>query len=65
MFSYMASAKGTTLQPAYRDGLLQKRRNSIANALVLRLSCTNPSICVTLILYTAFLKNYAHIISMG
>ena len=28
----------------YLDGLVQKRRNSIANALELRLSCTNPSI---------------------
>ena len=27
------------------DGLVQERRNSIANALELRLSCTNPSIC--------------------
>ena len=27
------------------DGLVQGRRNSIANALELRLSCTNPSIC--------------------
>ena len=26
------------------DGLVQERRNSIANALVLRLSCTNPSV---------------------
>ena len=26
------------------DGLMQERRNSIANALELRLSCTNPSI---------------------
>ena len=26
------------------DGLVQERRNSIANALELRLSCTNPSI---------------------
>ena len=25
------------------DGLVQERRNSIANALELRLSCTNPS----------------------
>ena len=25
------------------DGLMQERRNSIANALELRLSCTNPS----------------------
>ena len=29
---------------AYVDGLVQKRRNSIANALELRLSCTNPSV---------------------
>ena len=29
----------------YFDGLVQQRRNSIANALELRLSCTNPSIC--------------------
>ena len=28
----------------YFDGLVQERRNSIANALELRLSCTNPSI---------------------
>ena len=28
----------------YIDGLVQQRRNSIANALELRLSCTNPSI---------------------
>ena len=27
------------------DGLVQERRNSIANAMELRLSCTNPSIC--------------------
>ena len=27
------------------DGLVQERRNSIANALELRLSRTNPSIC--------------------
>ena len=29
----------------YLNGLVQLRRNSIANALELRLSCTNPSIC--------------------
>ena len=28
----------------YIDGLVQERRNSIANALELRLPCTNPSI---------------------
>ena len=27
------------------DGLMQERHNSIANALKLRLSCTNPTIC--------------------
>ena len=30
----------------YIDGFVQKRRNSIANTLELRLSCTNPSICI-------------------
>ena len=30
----------------YIDGFVQERRNSIANALELRLSCTNPSICI-------------------
>ena len=29
---------------AHIDGLMQERRNSIANAMELRLSCTNPSI---------------------
>ena len=29
---------------AYNDGLVQERRNSIANALELHLSCTNPAI---------------------
>ena len=32
----------------YADGLVQERRNSTANALELRLSCTNPSICMCL-----------------
>ena len=32
-------------QDEYIDGIEQRRRNSIANALELRLSCTNPSIC--------------------
>ena len=31
----------------YIDWLVQERRNSIANALELRLPCTNPSICHT------------------
>ena len=29
----------------YTDGLVQERRNSIANALQLRLLCTNLSVC--------------------
>ena len=38
---------GNTLKIIYIhiDGLVQERRNSIANARELRLSCTNPSIC--------------------
>ena len=31
----------------YTDGLMQERRNSIANALELRLSCTNPFLALT------------------
>ena len=34
-----------TLQiPSHIDGLVQERRNSSASEMVLRLSCTNPSI---------------------
>ena len=33
------------------DGLVQERHNSIAKALELHLSCTNPSICSLLILH--------------
>ena len=32
----------------YIDGLIQERRNSIANALELRLSCTSPSTCISI-----------------
>ena len=32
------------MQNPYIDDLVQERRNYIANALELRLSCTNPSI---------------------
>ena len=32
----------TQLTSAYMDGLVQERRNSIADALELRISCTNP-----------------------
>ena len=34
-------------------GLVQERHNSIANALELRLSCINPSICTMADLYQA------------
>ena len=38
----------------YFDGLVQERRNAIANALELRLSCTNPSICIIPIYMLSF-----------
>ena len=44
-FSQWAMSPGGNL-----DGLLQERHNSIANALELRFSCTNPSI-YTLVAY--------------
>ena len=34
------------LSDIHIDGLVEERRNSIANALELRLSCSKPSICV-------------------
>ena len=37
---------GKVINPVYFDVLVQKRRNSITNALELRLSCINPSIWV-------------------
>ena len=39
----------------YIDGLVQERRNSIALAMVLRLSCTNPSTCTSLLHWEHFL----------
>ena len=39
------------------DGLVQERRNSIANALELCLSCTNPSRCQSLKIYVPLLPN--------
>ena len=36
----------TQFSQTHVDGLVQERRNSIAKALELRLSCTNPSICM-------------------
>ena len=39
----MASGyRNRRLEHQYIDGLVKERRNSIANALELRLSCTNP-----------------------
>ena len=40
------------------DGLMQERRNSIANALELRLSCTNPSICIIRLLELSWFINH-------
>ena len=40
-----------TLKDVYIDGLEQERNNPIANALELRLSCTNPSICTSMYKY--------------
>ena len=37
------SGQGTCHINGHIDGLVQKRRNSIANALELRLSCINPT----------------------
>ena len=35
----------SSVDTEYVDGLVQERRNSITNALELRLSCANPSMC--------------------
>ena len=40
----ISNYKSIITSNSYIDGLVQERRNSIANALELRLSCTNPSI---------------------
>ena len=46
------------MQQLHIDGLVQERRNSIANALELHLSCTNPSTC-------AFKQNFrANIVTL-
>ena len=39
----------------YIDGLMQKRRNSIANALELRLFCIKPPICECMIVYLYYI----------
>ena len=38
-------SRGFQNHPGHVDGLVQERRNSIANALELHLSCTNPWMC--------------------
>ena len=40
----LTTKKDSKVHLDYIDGLVQERRSSIANALELRLSCTNPSI---------------------
>ena len=46
MWTYIDSTPwGRVTNADYFDGLEQERRNSMANALQLRLSCTKPSIC--------------------
>ena len=42
----------------YIDGLMQERRNSIANALELRRSCTNPSTCACVYMLCAMWQIY-------
>ena len=44
------------------NGLVQERRNSMANALDLRLSCTNPSICCAGIIKQRVYTHYIDII---
>ena len=43
-YSTISCIKIRSMTDMHIDGLVQERRNSIANALELRLSCTNPSI---------------------
>ena len=45
--------QATEWDSSYIDGLVQERRNSIADAMELRLSCTNPSIWVLNLVITA------------
>ena len=39
-----AQLQQTWFYSGHLDGLVQERRNCIANAMELRLSCTNPSV---------------------
>ena len=43
-YLYRTPCRGMQCNENNIDGLVQERRNSIANALELRISCTNPSI---------------------
>ena len=52
------------------DGIMQKRHNSIANALELRISCSNPSMCNGikkngLLLYFSILFNQFYVDDQG
>ena len=53
--NYHADATMTLAFTDHIDGLVQERRNSTANALELRLSCTNPSMYRVIMLLT-FIK---------
>ena len=44
MVHFRKSTRQQWVNKEYFDGLVQDRGNTIANALELRLSCTNPSI---------------------
>ena len=44
MYSHYKDNMDVWLSYPYIDGLIKARRNSIANTLELRLSCTNPSV---------------------
>ena len=43
-WNFLKFVRLNILVQGYVDGLVQERRNSIANALELCLSCTNPSV---------------------
>ena len=48
----------------YIDGLVQERRKSIANALELRLSCTNPSLSIYINIYIYY-KQHVFLVYQG
>ena len=47
--SYIIFIRNQSINDPYIDGLVQERHNPIANALELRISCTNPSILLLII----------------